>query len=189
MVDVLRQHDWTDEELQAAGFRNYKPVKQLVMAKLLVETKDFDVQVETITGKIGDFICYNPGEERHEDPDDYDHWPVRSDIFFRSYRNWDEPNWTPNPAEQHLMDLGCHPYFKVEGVWAQRLRESRQVQSLESPQPVEVPAGRWLIIGGKGEPYHNTDEEFRKRYIVPQDSLRERMYWATVTGLSNLTKD
>ncbi len=189
MDDILRQQDWSDEDLKAAGFSHYAPVKQLVMAKLLIETKDFDVQVETITGKIGDFICYNPGDEVHENPDDYPHWPVRSDIFFRSYRPWDEPNWTPNPPEKQLMDLGCQAYYKIEGVWAMRLRESHKVQSLESPEPVEVPAGRWLIIGAKGEPYHNTDEAFRKRYVVPQDSLRDRMYWATVTGLSNLTDE
>ena len=187
MDNVLRQKDWTDDEFKAAGFSYYKPVKQLVMAKLLIETKAFDVEVETITGKIGDFICYDPGEALQDNPDDYPHWPVRSDIFFRSYRNWDEPDWTPTPPEKHLIDQGCHRL--PTRVRAQRLRESRKVQSLESPQPVEVPAGRWLIIGGKGEPYHNTDEAFRERYIVPQDSLRERMYWAALTGLSNLTND
>ena len=189
MDEILRQKDWSDEELKAAGFQYYEPVKRLVMAKLLVEEKDVNIEVETITGKIGDFILYTPGDKYHPDPDEYDHWPVRSDIFFKNYRPWDEPEWKPNEAEQHLLDLGCYPYYKIEGVWAQRLRQSRKAQSLESPEAIEVPAGRWLIIGSKGEPYNNTDDEFRKRYIVPQDSVRDRIYWATVSSLSNSEKD
>lgn len=181
---VLRQRNWTDEELKAEGFQQYKPIKQLVMARMLVAKKDIDIDTETITGKMGDFLCYRPGTERKDDPDDYDHWPVRRDIFFKSYEAWDEPHWTPNPAEQHLMSLGCRPYYKSLGVWAQRLHRGRQVQSLESPAPAKVPAGYWLIIGSEGEPYSMPDEDFRSRYVVPKETLKERIYWATVTGLS-----
>lgn len=181
---VLRQHNWTTEELQAAGFSYYEPVKRLVMAKLLIISKDIDIKIETITGKIGDFLCYNPGAERRENADDYDHWPVRRDIFFKTYKPWPREGWEPNPAEQHLMELDCVPYYKAQGVWAQRLREGRLVQSLESPAPVEVPPGRWLVIGSHGEPYSVTNEEFRKRYIVPQESVRERMYWASLDSLA-----
>lgn len=187
-TDVLRQRKWTDEELKAQGFQYYPPIKRLVMAKLLVETKNIDVQTETITGKVGDFICYNPGREYRPNPDDYDHWPVRRDIFFKNYKAWDEPAWKPNPAEKHLLSLGCQPYYKHQGVWAQRLRKPRVVQSLESPEPVEIPPGRWLIIGVEGEPYSTSDEEFRERYEVPAETVRERIYWAAVAGLYRLDK-
>ncbi len=188
-MSVLRQREWADEELKAAGFQFYKPVKRLVMAKLLFDTKNVDIQIETITGRIGDFLCYNPGQTVHDNPDEYDHWPVRRDIFFKTYKPWPKEGWEPNPAEQHLMDLGCLPYYKDLGVWAQRLHESRQVQSLESPEPVAIPPGRWLLIGSKGEPYSTTNEEFRKRYIVPQDSVKERIYWAAISSHANRNQD
>ena len=181
---ILRQRKWTDDELQQEGFHEYKPIKQLVMARLLIEKKNIDIDTETITGKMGDFICYRPGTERKEDPDDYDHWPVRRDIFFKSYDNWDEPGWTPNPAEQHLMSMGCRPYYKSLGVWAQRLHNTRRVQSLESPSPANVPAGYWLIVGSEGEPYSMPDDDFRSRYVVPKETLKDKIYWATVTGFS-----
>ena len=184
-MDILRQREWNDDQLKAAGFQHYEPVKRLVMAKLLFDTKDIDIQVETITGRIGDFLCYSPGKTVHANPDEYDHWPVRRDIFFKTYKPWPKEGWEPNDAEKHLMELGCLPYYKDQGVWAQRLHKGRQVQSLESPQPVEIPAGRWLLIGSKGEPYSTTNDEFRKRYIVPQDSVKEKMYWATVSSLAN----
>jgi hypothetical protein len=180
MTDVLRQRKWTDDELKAAGFTYYEPVKRLVMARLLFESKDIDIQTETITGKVGDFICFNPGQTYHENPDDYDHWPVRRDIFFKTYKPWNEPDWKPNPAEQHLLSLGCQPYYKHQGVWAQRLRQPRLVQSLESAEPVCIPAGYWLIIGAAGEPYSTHDADFRERYIVPAESVRERLFWAAL---------
>ncbi|HLV36761.1 MAG TPA: hypothetical protein VKY59_16680 [Spirillospora sp.] len=186
---VLRQHDWTEEELKAEGFQYYQPIKRLVMATLLIEAKNIDIQTETITGRVGDFICYDPGTEYHEDPDEYDHWPVRRDIFFKSYKPWDEPDWKPNAPEQHLLSLGCQPYYKHLGVWAQRLREPRRVQSLESPEPVTIPPGHWLIIGPEGEPYSTTDEDFRKRYEVPAETVRERMYWAAIKGQTDHNSD
>ncbi len=183
-ANILRQRKWNDDELKAEGFEYYAPIKRLVMATFLFESKNIDIQTETITGKVGDLICYNPGTEYHEDPDEYDHWPVRRDIFFKNYKPWDEPDWKPNAPEKHLLSLGCQPYYKHLGVWAQRLREPRYVQSLESPEPVEVPPGRWLIIGIAGEPYSTDDEDFRKRYEVPVETVRERMFWATIAGRS-----
>ena len=188
-MDILRQREWTDEELQAAGFQYFRPVKRLVMAKLLFDTKDIDIKVETITGNIGDFLCYYPGTEVRANPDEYDHWPVRRDIFFKTYKPWPKTDWEPNAPEKHLMDLGCLPYYKDLGVWAQRLHTSRQVQSLESPDPVAIPAGRWLLIGSHGEPYSTTDEEFRRRYIVPQETVKERMYWAAISSAANRNQD
>ena len=178
---VLRQREWTEDELKAEGFQYFEPAKQLVMARLLVISKDINIKTETITGKIGDVICYKPGTEVKSSLDDYEQWPVRRDIFFKNYKAWDEPGWQPGPVEQHLMDNGCKPYYKSLGVWAQRLHQSRQVQSLESRAPVVIPAGYWLIIGVAGEPYSTPDYNFRSRYIVPQETLKERMYWATIT--------
>ncbi|MBZ0301782.1 MAG: hypothetical protein K8J31_18690 [Anaerolineae bacterium] len=188
-ANILRQRKWTDEELKAEGFQYYQPVKRLVMARLLFQSKNIDLSTETITGKVGDFICYNPGSDYHENPDEYDHWPVRRDIFFKSYRPWDEASWKPNVPEKHLLSLGCQPYYKYLGVWAQRLRETRAVQSLESPEPVDIPAGYWLIIGSEGEPYSTPDDEFRKRYEVSAESVRDRIYWAAVTGRSHFRPD
>lgn len=112
-------------------------------------------------------MVYDPGDGIRQDSiDDYNHWPVRSDIFRRTYRVWDESNWQPNDAEHHLMAQGCLPYYKHSGVWAKRLTEPVWMQSLESVQPVEVPPGRWLVIGTEGEPYHEADARFRERYIV-----------------------
>lgn len=186
---ILRQRKWTEDDLRAEGFEYYQPIKRLVMAKLLFKSKNIDIETETITGKVGDFICYNPGDEYHENPDEYDHWPVRRDIFIKNYKPWDEQDWKPNPAEKHLLSLGCQPYYKFLGVWAQRLHQPRYVQSLESPEPVEVPPGRWLIIGVEGEPYSTDDEDFRSRYLVPMETLRERMYWAAVAGRHQQNKD
>jgi hypothetical protein len=186
---ILTQRKWTEEELKAEGFQYYQPIKRLVMARLLFESKDIDIQTETITGRVGDLICYSPGTEYHEDPDEYDHWPVRRDIFFKNYKPWDEPNWKPNAPEKHLLSLGCQPYYKHLGVWAQRLHEPRYVQSLESPQPVQIPPGHWLCIGVEGEPYSTNDEDFRERYVVPTETVRERMYWATVQNRAKSEKD
>ena len=109
------------------------------------------------------------GSFPRENLDDYDHWPVRRDLFRQNYRAWNEPGWKPNAAELHLITHGCRPYYKKVGVWAQCLQHPMYVQSLESPRPALIPPGRWLCIGVQGEPYHMNDREFRSRYIVPED--------------------
>jgi hypothetical protein len=111
---------------------------------------------------------------------------VRRDLFRQTYRQWDEPDWKPNAAENHLMENGCRPFYKAVGVWAKRLRKSAYVQSLESPEPVLVPPGRWLCIGTEGEPYNMNDGNFRTRYIVPAETFGERIVWSLISGLSNL---
>ena len=184
---ILRQRKWTDDELKAGGFRYFQPIKRLIMARLLAENKRIDIETETITGKIGDFICYRPGTEARDNADDYDHWPVRRDIFFKNYKAWDDPDWQPNPAERHLLSTGCQPFYKALGVWAQRLHHPQRVQSLESPIPAVISPGYWLIIGVEGEPYSMSDESFRGRYAVPQQTLKERMYWAALVSSSKQT--
>ncbi len=167
---VLRQRHWTEDELQKAGFHWFAPRKRLIMAQLVKVPTNIDASIETLLAEQGDIICYDPGDgTRLDEIDDYDHWPVQSELFRKTYRPWDEPEWRPNPAQEFLMLHRCRPYFKWQGVWALRLPISIYVQSLESPEPVVVPRGRWLCIGTEGEPYHMNDESLRARYLVPAE--------------------
>jgi len=54
---------------------------------------------------------------------------------------------------------------------------------------VMIPPGYWLLIGVKGEPYSTTDEDFRSRYMVPEDTPAERAYWATITQQTSQESD
>lgn len=186
MDNVLRQRKWTEAELIAADFKLYFPTKRLVMARILPDAKSIAITLETLAARKGDIICYTPGNVVHENLDDYDHWPVRRDLFRQTYRQWDEPGWKPNPAENHLMENGCRPFYKAAGVWAKRLHRPLTVQSLESPEPVSVPPGRWLCIGTEGEPYNMNDDNFRTRYVVPPETFSERIVWRVISGLANL---
>ncbi len=163
---ILQQRNWTEAQLRAAGFEYFLKRKLLVMARELTHTRRIDVSLETLVAQPGDILCFDPGDKRRKSLNDYDHWPVRGDLFQSVYRPWDERNWQPNAAEQHLLKHGCRPYYKVSGVWARRLRRSMLIQSLESPHPVKVPAGYWLCIGSQGEPYHMSDRKFHERYVA-----------------------
>jgi hypothetical protein len=163
---VLRQRAWSEDELERAGFHYYAPVKRLVMAKLLTQTMNIEVTLEVLTAKTGDVVVYAPGDETQDELDDYDHWPVRRDLFNQTYKRWDEPDWRPNTQEQFLMRNGCLPFYKWKGIWSLLLPYPIYVQSLESPEPIIVPKGRWLCIGSQGEPYNMSDEDFRERYVV-----------------------
>ncbi len=186
MNNVLRQRKWTEAELIAADFKLYYPTKRLVMAHVLPDVKNIAITLETLVARKGDIICYTPSNVAREKLDDYDHWPVRRDLFSQTYRQWDEPGWKPNAAEAHLMKNGCQPYYKAAGVWAKRLHRPTYVQSLESPEPVLVPPSRWLCIGTEGEPYNMNDENFRTRYVVPPETFSERIVWRVISGLANL---
>ncbi len=167
---VLRQRQWTEEELRRSKLRHYAPRKQLVMARVLDVAMSVKTTIEVLSAGAGDIMVYNPGDGgQRAHLDDYEHWPIQRDLFRKTYKPWDEIKWRPNPAESHLILSGCRPYYKHSGVWAIRLMQPVWIQSLESPQPVEVPPGRWLVIGSEGEPYHNSDDKFRERYIVPED--------------------
>jgi hypothetical protein len=169
LTRVLRQRQWTEQELRDSGFQYFEPRKRLVMAKVLKEVTSISITLETLQADAGDIICYSPGDTVHTNPDDYEHWPVQPELFRKTYKRWDDPSWKPNPAEVHLIALGCRPYYKFVGIWALRLPFSIYVQSLESPEPVVVPAGRWLCIGSEGEPYNMNDENMRERYNVPAE--------------------
>jgi hypothetical protein len=86
------------------------------------------------------------------------------------YVEWDDPTWKPKPGQKHLMSLGCRPYVNAVGVWAKRLEHPEMIWGVEHTQPVEAPAGAWLLLGAKGSalgaPYWVTDPGFRSRYIV-----------------------
>ncbi len=167
---VLRQRHWTEEELRASKLRYFPPRKKLVMARVLDMTMNVKTTIEVLSASKGDIIVYDPDEgEKKAQVEDYDHWPVQRDLFRKTYKPWDDIKWRPNAAEAHLIIHGCRPYYKHTGVWAIRLRQPVLIQSLESPKPVQVPPGRWLIIGSEGEPYHMGDEKFRERYLVPED--------------------
>lgn len=168
-TQVLRQRKWTEAELQRSGFRYYLPTKRLVMARIVKDQespKIIDRTKESLIAKTGDVICYNAGQEAKASVDDYDQWPVRLDLFKQNYKPWDDIRWKPTPAEAHLWKHGCKPFYKAAGVWAMRLGKPVYIQSLESPEPVLVEAGRWLCIGAKGEPYHMDNKKFTSHYIV-----------------------
>src|ERR1051325_2392875 len=153
---VLRQRPWTDAQLSKAGFRHYAPIKRVVMAKMLDDDANIETTLETLTADKGDIMLYTPGDELHDNLDDYDHWPVRVDLFRQTYARWDDMTWLPTPTQKFLMSQGCLPYYRKRGVWALKLPISIYIQSLESPEPVIVPAGRWLAIGSGGGPHHTS---------------------------------
>lgn len=167
---VLRQRQWTEQELRRSRLRYFPPRKQLVMARVLSTAVGVLTTIEVLAAEKGDIMIYDPGDgsEKPRVADFY-HWPVKRDLFRNTYKPWDERGWRPNPAEAQLVLHGCRPYYKHIGVWALLLKQPVLIQSLESPQPVEVPPGHWLVIGSEGEPYHMLDDKFRERYIVSTD--------------------
>lgn len=166
-TQVLRQQHWTESTLKASGFNYYEPRKRVVMARVIRQSTNIEITLEILLADAGDVICYDPGTVERKSIDDYEHWPVQRELFRQTYRSWNEPDWRPNAAEAHLMLNGCKPFYKWAGVWALRLPINIYVQSLESPEPVVVPKGRWLCIGSQGEPYNMSDDNIRSRYLIP----------------------
>jgi len=163
-IKVLRQRVWTEEQLRKAGFRYYPPIKRVVMAKMLDDNANIETTLEILNADKCDIMLYSPGDKLHDKLDDYDHWPVRVDLFRQTYARWNDMTWQPTPTQKFLMSHGCLPYYRTRGVWALKLPINIYIQSLESPEPVVVPAGRWLAIGSEGEPYHMSDTSFSERY-------------------------
>ena len=168
---VLRQRQWTDNQLFKAGFRYYAPIKRVVMARMVTNHVDIDVTLEVLSANKGDIMLYTAGDVLHDKLDDYDHWPVRVDLFRQIYDRWNDMSWQPTVTEKFLMQNGCLPYYRQLGVWALRLPISIYVQSLESPEPVVVPSGRWLAIGAEGEPYNMSHDSFLERYQIATSSV------------------
>ncbi len=172
MTEIVKQQDWTEQELYDAGFQYYLPVKLIVMARVLPEAEaPLSIAVsefEAVEVEAGYVICYEPGHFLRARLNDYPHWPVHPDIFDRSYIAWDDPAWKAGPTEKHLLRYGCKPYYKSEGVWAKELMDATWVQSLESKQAILVPVGRWLLISPWGEPWATDAATFYARYTLPQ---------------------
>jgi hypothetical protein len=153
--------------LALVGFKYFEPIKRLVMARIITEATKVEMTLEVLTAQSGDVVVYDPGEVVHEKLEEYEHWPVRGDLFRQTYKRWRHKGWHATPQEQFLLGHGCLPFYKDTGIWAMVLPINIYVQSLESSEPIIVPKGRWLAVGSQGEPYHMSDEDFRARYIVP----------------------
>lgn len=169
VMNVLKQRTWTEEELRAEGFRQYQRKKTVVLARELrpgEAPKRIKTAWDTLVALAGFMICYDVSDGRkHKTLDSYQHWPVEPSIFLKTYRKWDNHTpWTPNPAEKHLLELGCKPYYKHVGVWGKKLKTPQWLQSREGIEPILIPAGGWITIGIEGEPTSMTEYEFRKRY-------------------------
>lgn len=172
-MNVIRQQDWTEQELIRAGFEQYDRIKQVVMARRLPES-EAPLMITTewgeeLVAKTGYAICYRAGEVIQPTLDDYYHWPVEPYIFDDTYRPWDQREWQPTHTEEHLMQLGCRPYYKLSNVWAKEVTHKLWMQSPEHREPVEVGPGRYLVIGARGEPYTMSIEEFNSRYSPEVD--------------------
>lgn len=179
MSDVIRQQQWTEDALKRAGFERYERKKTLVMARILPASEApktiISAHGERMVASAGYRICYAPSASVYEQLDEYEQWAVDPDIFNKTYKAWDEADWTPSPSEAKLMALGCRPYYKAEGVWAKKLAHDIYMQSLESPSPTLVSSGRVLAIGVDGEPYAMLESEFEKRYHPARISLIQRL--------------
>jgi len=167
-MNVIKQQDWTEQELVRAGFERYDRIKQVVMARRLSEA-EAPLVIKTewgeeLVAEAGYAICYRAGEVIQPTRDDYYHWPVDPYIFDDTYRPWDQREWQPTPTEEHLMELGCRPYYKLASVWAKEVTHSLWMQSPEHREPVQVEPGRFLVIGARGEPYTMGVDEFYSRY-------------------------
>lgn len=183
---VWKQRHWGDTELRELGFQPYETQRQIRLARLVEEPGEIEITKEKLELEAGYMLCYNAGIQAKPSLKDYDQWPVRFDLFHKNYKPWPLEGWQPNAAEKHLMENGCKPYYKAASVWARRLKKPVYVQSLESPKPVKIPAGRWLCIGLEGEPYHMGDKKFREHYIVPADRTLGRVYWSILSRVGGV---
>ena len=122
------------------------------------------MEFDTLVAPAGYIICYDPNDSDVQPTmDDYPQRPVEPDTFYQTHRLWDE-DWTPSPAEQDLLANGCLPYYKISGVWAKQVTQPTLIKSMESVEPITVPVGGWVMVGGNGEPYSTNDSEFWERY-------------------------
>lgn len=169
--EVLRQRDWNEAELAAAGFAFHPARPRVVMAREL-PPREAPLTIvtpwDTLVAEAGFMICFETTPEPRAALYDYPHWPVNPEHFRGLYVAWEDPAWVPSPVEQQLLALGCRPYTKIGGVWAKRLAAPALVQSTESPDPVLVPTGAWLCLAAHGAawgaPYSMSDEDFAARY-------------------------
>lgn len=166
-MEIYTKRQWTPDELYALHFHFYRRKKAVILARPLPPEeapKIIQVEYDTLVAPAGYIICYDPDSESPlPDLDQYPQRPVEPGTFHSTHRPWDE-HWTPTPAERDLLENGCQPYYKITGVWAKQVTEPTMVESMESVEPVTVPEGAWVLIGGNGEPYTTSDSEFWERY-------------------------
>jgi len=174
--EVLRQRDWTEDELRAAGFAYLQPRSDwLVLARELPAAEAPLTIVtgwDTLVAEAGFMICFDAGDAPRAARYGHSLWPVHPNHFRDIYVPYDDPGWQPSAAQRHLLSLGCRPYRRRVGVWATKLTADRLVQSPESPQPVVVPRGSWLCLGAggatRGVPYSMDETALRQRYVLPE---------------------
>lgn len=168
--DIIRQRNYTRDELIALGYEYFERIKEVTMVRQLSpEEAPKSMKTEwgeMLTAQAGYYICYQPGSTVHSTLDEYHHWPVEPSIFERTYRRWDQ-SWRPTPTQHHLLKLGCQPYYKASGVWAKKLDEPVLLQSLEHAEPVKVQTGMYVAIGVDGEPYSMGETTILDRYQKP----------------------
>jgi len=178
MSKVIKQQNWTDAKLEDEGFKRFARKKEIVLARRLPD-EEAPKEIHTSWGDLlvagqGYMICYTAEYDAKPNIDDYDHWPVEPNIFNETYAQWDE-DWQPTPAEEHLMENGCFPYYKVAGVWAKEVNEEGvYMQSLEHTEPIPVEKGRMMAIGAKGEPYAMGKQTFHNRYDMEKVPLPDK---------------
>lgn len=167
MSEVIKQRQWTDSELRAAGFKRYDRKKDVVLARKLPASEApkriYTPDGDTLTAYENYMLLYYPGNDTKASIDEYEQWPVEPEIFNKTYKPWNE-SWNPTPAQRHLLRQGAKPYYKAVGVWAKPVKQDTYIQSLEHDSPVLVPKGRMMAIGVNGEPYSMGEDAFTARY-------------------------
>jgi hypothetical protein len=169
-MQVMKQRNWTKDELIAAGFRYYDRRKQLVMAGRLpraVAPLRIQYNLYEVYAEAGDIICYDPGTVFYPRLRDYEFWSVKPNLFIETYKKWDAPDWQPNQIERFFLKHNCRPYYKFKGVWAKQITNPTYVLSLESREPALLAPKMWLAIGEAGEPWGLEPESFARRYVLP----------------------
>src|SRR5262249_5147331 len=150
----------TEIELKSHGFQRYDPFKGLFRVRVKKEIIRVLVKLEFLLAEKDGVICFIPATFAHKNLYNYHHCTVKTEFCRQNYIKRGTSKWDPTPAEIHLLANGCRPYYKAVGIWALKLPVGIYVQSLESPEPAIVPAGRWLCIGVEGEPYNMNDHSF-----------------------------
>ncbi len=169
---IYARQDWTDEALLNDGFVAYRPVKRVVMMRMMLTEKaplpDEENPEEIIPAPLRYWIAYRAGNDTTTTSAEYDPQPIESHIFAQSYRYWDEPDWQPTASEGHLQRLGCLPYFKTTPLWAKQLTTETWVQGKGKTKPVLAPVGAWLCVDVDGEPTTESEDWFNAHYYLPK---------------------
>jgi len=173
---VIRQKQWTEDELRAKGYEYFERIKEVTLVRELPpQEAPMEIKTswgDTLIATAGYMICYRAGMVKRTSREDYEHWPVEPSIFAQTYKPWDEEDWKPNPAENYLLMSGCQPYYKSSGVWARKLDEDAYLLSLEHERPVKVRTGQYVAIGVDGEPYSMGDNTLHSRYTQEAQQVR-----------------